>query len=419
MQPKILLTDTNRWPVPARLALAFARKGCRVAALCPCPGHPVQSVGAVERVFHYDGFNPIGSLRHAIEAFGPDIVIASCDRGVQHLHTLYATAVREGASGRAIAALIEHSFGAPESFSIVSSRYELLQVAHREGILTPETIPVTGVADLERWSAKAALPWVLKADGTWGGRGVRVAHTVKAAQRSFGELTRRPGAFDLAKGLLLNRDRGWVVLAWKNSRSAVIAQSLINGRPANCAVVCWKGEVLAGIGVEVLRAKGAKGPATLVEVVDSPPMIEAASRIASKLKLSGFFGLDFMIETGTGATYLIEMNPRCTPPCPLPLGKGRDLVAAMWAQLSGEPLPESEPVTPNPRIAYFPGANGRTVAVCDANPTLPSYEDIPREEPALVEELLHPWSGRSLLGQMVDYARNSWTDEGPPEHYPA
>src|SRR5258708_34335612 len=86
-------------------------------------------------------------------------------------------------------------------------------------------------------------------------------------------------------------------------------------------------------------------------------MMVAAERIAHRLGLSGFFGLDFMIEDRSDTTYLIEMNPRCTPLSHLQLGKGRDLVEALWAQVSGQPLREIPTVTKNAMIAYFPQAS--------------------------------------------------------------
>jgi hypothetical protein len=145
----------------------------------------------------------------------------------------------------------------------------------------------------------------------------------------------------------------------------------------------------------------------------------AANRIARRLKLSGFFGLDFMIEDGTGATYLIEMNPRCTPPCPLSLGKGRDPVAAVWAQLTGGAVPENQPVTQMNRIAYFPQAWGGANNLADANPLSGAYHDLPDSEPELIMELLHPWSERSLLGQLLDRARQKWVQEKAPAAKPA
>lgn len=402
--PRILLTDTTRWSVAPRLAIAFCRMGCNVAALCPVPGHPVQKASGVARIFHYDGFHPIASLRAVIETFDPDVIVPCCDRGVQHLHELHAISQLQGDAGKKVAALIERSLGSADSFAIVSSRCELLKTARSEGISVPKMSAIDSVADLKRWSATSAPPWVIKADGTWGGRGVRIAHTRTEAEHCFLELTERAGVVELIKRAILNRDRDWVLFDWRRSRPAVVAQSLINGRPANCAVVCRRGKLLAAIAVEVIRAQGQTGPATVVQVVEGAEMIRAAELIARRLGLSGFFGLDFVIENSTGAIYLIEMNPRCTPPCSVPLGEGRDLVAAMWADLAGQPQPHSQSVTSKSKIAYFPQARARKGDTPDALLDA-SYNDIPTEEPELIQELLHPWPERSVVGRLVDLAR--------------
>ncbi len=414
--PRILLTDTNRWPVVTRLAIAFWKRGCDVAVLCPVPGHPVEKASGVAQIFRYSGFHPLASLKAAINEFEPDIIVPACDRGVQHLHELHVISREQGNAGRKVSALIERSLGSPDGFPIVSSRWSLLETARAEGILVPKTCAVESPADLKRWNDSWESHAVIKADGTWGGRGVRIAHSAEDAERCFLELTQPAGVVELIKRILLNRDRGWQVRDWKRSRPAVIAQSLINGRPANCAVVCSQGKVLAGIAVEVVRAQGSTAPATLVEVVEGAEMMLAAERIARRLDLSGFFGLDFIIEKGSGATYLIEMNPRCTPPCPLPLGKGHDLVAAMWAHLVGRPLPETQSVTTKSRIAYFPQAwmsgEGCHDALLDT-----SYHDVPTGEPALIHELLHPWPERSVAGQLVDFIRRKRGFRKPPAVY--
>jgi predicted ATP-grasp superfamily ATP-dependent carboligase len=191
----------------------------------------------------------------------------------------------------------------------------------------------------------------------------------------------------------------------------VIAQSFIDGRPANCAVVCWRGKVLAGIAVEVISAQGSKGPATIVQVVQGTEMLAAAEKIARRLSLSGFFGLDFMIENKTGATYLIEMNPRCTPPCPLPLANQRNLAAAMLTQLTSQPLPEDQPVIKESIIAYFPQVRASVGELPDVNLRNSIYHDIPQGEPELIRELLHPKSERSMAGKLVDLSRRVWFQE--------
>jgi hypothetical protein len=396
--PRVLLTDTNRWPSPARLAIGLSKAGCRVSAVCPT-GHPLLYTRAVQQSFPYSSLRPLESLTTAIDATKPQIIIPCDDRGVQHLHELYECARREGTAGSKMAALIERSLGSPEGYPIVSSRYDLLRIASEEGLRVPATCLLRTVDELSSWQAGQALPWVLKADGTFGGRGVRLAVSREEAEALFLEMSRPYRTMRVVKRLIVNRDPFWLRPWWKRSRRAIIVQAHVHGRAANCAFVCSKGKVLGWIGVEVVSSEGPTGPATVVRVVDNPEMMLAAERLARRLGLSGFFGLDFMVEDGSGATYLIEMNPRCTPLCHLQLGKGRDMVGALWAQLSGQPFRETPPITQNPMIAYFPQAWG-----CKSEFLESSFQDIPREEPELVQELLRPWPERSLLFRLASKA---------------
>lgn len=418
VRPRILLTDTNRWPLGPRLAMGFDGMGGEISVVCPLPGHPAAKTSVVKRTFPYLPRQPLLSLKRAIETVDPDFILPLCDRSVQYLHELHSAATSSEGPDSKIASLIERSLGAPESFQTVSSRYQLLQMARSEGIRVPEMIAIGSVADLNLWRAKTAPPWVIKADGTWGGRGVRLSRNADEALRDWQDLSLRPSLLELTKRLSLNRDRGWILSDWWNYfRPNILAQSYISGRPANCAVVCWQGKLLAGIAVEVVQAQGPTEPAIVVRVVEGAEMLRAAQVLALRLKLSGFFGLDFMIEENTELPYLIEMNPRCTPPCPIPLGRGRDLVAALWAQLSNEPLNERKSVTNKTRITYFPrngeGANDGAQAI----PPDTTYYDFPEGEPQLVEELLHPWSGRSLLGRILDFVRKIATRDKASASY--
>jgi hypothetical protein len=218
---------------------------------------------------------------------------------------------------------------------------------------------------------------------------------------TFQDFTQRRSVSWLLKELTLNRDRGTIVSDWRQPRPAVMAQAWIDGTPANCAVACWQGKLLAGISVKVMASKRATGPASEVEVIDSPQMMRAAERVAARLRLSGFFGLDFMLERNTGAAYLIEMNPRCTPPCPLPMGPGRDLVAALCAQISGASQVEVRPALPTTRVRYFPQP-WESGGDLDSRAAEDAYYDVPVDQPQLIEQLLHPWPERSLLGQWFD-----------------
>lgn len=376
------------------------------------PGHPLLKTRAVRQTFRYSGRRPLQSLRTAIEATDPQIVVPCDDRGVRHLHELHAQAPSLGKFGSKLAALIERSLGPPESYPIVSKRYDLLKLANEEGLRVPHTQLVNTLDDLNAWQQRRTFPWMLKLDGTWGGRGVRTVHTPAQAEQFFLEMTRSRSVVEVSKQLIMSRDRSWIWPRRNYSKPSVIAQAHVSGRPANCAFVCWKGQVLAGIGVEVVSAQGKDGPANVVRIVRNHAMMVAAEKIARHLGLSGFFGLDFMIEDGSGVTYLIEMNPRCTPLSHLQLGKGRDLVEALWAQVSGQPLREIPVVTQNAMIAYFPQAR-----ICKSEFLESSFHDIPRDEPGLVRELLEPWSERSFVARIVDRFRQLTGAKRTPKEY--
>src|SRR5215469_6329011 len=131
--PKALLAETFRWPSTALLALDLAKAGFDVSFVSPAH-HPVLKTRVVSQMYPYSGLCPLKSLKAAIEAADPDVVIPCEDRVVGHLHELHAHSVGLGASGRKLAALIEKSLGSPESYPVVSSRFDLLKIAREEGL---------------------------------------------------------------------------------------------------------------------------------------------------------------------------------------------------------------------------------------------------------------------------------------------
>src|SRR5690349_1085263 len=272
-RPRVLLTTTNRWPLPARLAIRLAKLGCDVFALCPLPGHPALRTRSAVRVFSYDGLRPLRSLHNAISTATPEFIIPCDDRAVRHLHELYVRARVSGENREEnLISLIEYSLGAPESHGIVSCRNELIRVAALEGVRVSATRRIECVDDLRAWKAEQSFPWVLKADGTWGGGGVRFVYSMEEAEQSLDELLCPPSAASLLSSLLLNRDRSWRLGTLRDKGRRVSVQAFVHGRPANCAVVCYRGQVLAGIGVEVISSQDAKGPAIVVRVLENSEM---------------------------------------------------------------------------------------------------------------------------------------------------
>lgn len=385
VETKILLTTTTKWPNAPRLLIELLRAGHAVSIVC-CDDHPSEKIRGAHDTFLYSCFRPLRSLAKAIEATQPDLIIPCDDLSVLHLHRLYASEQARSASRVDIPGLIVRSLGAPESYPIVDSRHLLLNVAREEGIRVPETIPLSDVKGLAEQLAHSPYPWVLKSGGSSGGNGVRMAATLAEAQTYFTELRRSPGLLRFIKRITIDKDafapaRWWDVIRYGPD---IVAQQFVAGRPANCAVLCSEGEILAGIGCEDVSDQPSLAPANVVRLVDHPDMMDAAAKIARRLRLSGFFGLDFIFEEGTGSAFLIEMNPRCTQHCHLRLGEGRDMIGALTARLKGtQSLPLSSPITQNNLIAYFPRA------LIMGSHLLPScYHDAPLNEPELVGELL-------------------------------
>ena len=335
--------------------------------------------------------SPEESLLAAIEASRPDIVIPCDERAAQHLRALHKRACSSSILDGTLTSLIERSLGQPRSYPIVSARYNFLEFARGAGLSVPDTQKVERVEDLESWEISHPFPWLLKADGTWGGGGVKIVQTKHEAKQAFLDLQELFNVRRVATSLCFRRD--WFCLRpwWIGFRPSVTVQSHIEGSPANCGVVCWGGQVHAFIAVEAVSTLDQTGPASVVRLVDNCEMRSAAETIAFRLGLSGLFGLDFMIDR-TGATHLIEINPRYTPLCHLQLGPGQDMIEAVRAQLSVSTGCEVSSRSKYSMIALFPQAWLRKNEFLGE-----SFQDIPQDEPELVRELLEPWHGRTLV----------------------
>ena len=386
-QPIVLLCATMRWPLSARLAMAFLAHGCKVRGVCPS-GHPLHFVSGIASLYPYRSLDSVESLRAAILASNPDLIVPCDDGVVWQLHEIH-TKFPE------MRPLIERSLGSGDAYPQICSRAAFLQTASELGIRVPTTKTVTSENDLEAWPGDD--PEVLKLDGTSGGNGVAIVRSKSDALAAYRRLFRGLGTSTAWKRLLINRDP-LALWFWRRRETAsVTIQEFIQGRPANAMLACWDGELLGIVTVEVLAARGATGGATVVRLLQNDEIERAARLLAGKLKLSGFHGLDFVIERTTGTAYLIELNPRFTQLGHLRVpGKG-DLAGAMSAKLRDEPTPAPKDCFQGDTVAFFPQAFNLNPKSCYLRC---GYHDVPWEEPALVIELLRPgWPERQWLSR--------------------
>jgi carbamoylphosphate synthase large subunit len=379
VKPIVLLVTTERWYPTARFANALANAGFRVEAVCPS-NHPIGKLSAAIRVHAYNGLLSGRSVTRAIRTANPDMVIPADDLATRHLHEIYRSAVKS--QDHATSSLIERSLGSSESFATVRARSAFLELAQQEGIRTPKTQVVASSGDLLHWIKSTEFPVVLKADGTSGGEGVKVVKTLPEAERAFRKLHSPPLLARALKHAVANRDLTLLEPSLTRRHPIVNAQAFVDGREATSIMVCWEGAVLASLHFEVLQKVSATGHATVVRLIEHEEMLAAAVKITRRLKLSGMYGLDFMLEKRTGNAWLIEINPRTTQVGHLALGPGRDLPAALYAELADKPIEPTAPVTTNNTIALFPQEWKRDAA----SPFLSSaYHDVPWAEPELIK----------------------------------
>jgi len=139
--------------------------------------------------------------------------------------------------------------------------------------------------------------------------------------------------------------------------------------------------VLGKVAVEVVESASPFGAATVVHVVDGEEMVAAARSICSHYMLSGLHGFDFIIDERSGATKLIEINPRATQISHLNLGPGRDLAAALFKALSGRLAAWRAPIQ-SKDISLFPGEWRRD----SQSPYLTStFHDVPHDDADLAQ----------------------------------
>lgn len=352
--PRVLVATTVYWASTTRFALALARSGCAVAVIAPSDHelHGEREIAA-RYVFHPAAGDTADALARAIAAWSPRMVIPCDDPAAEALHALHADALcRAEPHSCGLIALIENSLGPASSFSFARRKSDFIAFAEAEGVTVPKTARVRDLGELRDRLKEMNFPAVLKVDGSWGGLGVRVVGSCDEAERAFSEFITLPSWPETAtrairrRGIapLRERLRNRMLRDQLDGHEPLISlQHYIDGRPANRALVCWQGEVLAGISVEALETCNDTGPATIARVIDHQEMARVAAHLVTRLRLSGFYGFDFMLEARTGRTFFLEMNARPTQTSHLALGDDTDLAGALYAKLACTPLRRTIP----------------------------------------------------------------------------
>ncbi|GAN96939.1 hypothetical protein Geu3261_0127_037 [Komagataeibacter europaeus NBRC 3261] len=401
----VLIISSVWWSAITRAAVEFIESGVTVHAICPA-GHSLRCLQAIESIRNYPYVAPTATLAGAIAQLRPDLIIPADDRVVVTLHQVYNEANPATAMGRLCRDTIERSLGRHEYFGYAQTRLKLIDVLREQGIPTPAATNLATLHDARRWCATTPGPWVFKRDRSWGGSGVVIADTQHEAEVGFHRLSQPVRMVCALRVLLADRDIYSFMEATERRPLPVIAQAHVTGMPANIMVACWEGEVLATLGVNVVSYQGRTGAATVIEITQSADMERAARVACATLKLSGFFGLDFVRCAKTGTYHFIEMNPRLTQIGHLCHG-GNTLIRRLLQHVRGRaqvavPSAAME-LHERTMIALFPQILRTEPQTLNSTA---AWIDIPWRYPELVEELLRrPWSRRGSVARLEERLR--------------
>ncbi|GCE91469.1 hypothetical protein MSKU15_3070 [Komagataeibacter diospyri] len=401
----VLIISSVWWSAITRAAVEFIESGVEVHAICPA-GHSLRCLKAIESIRNYPYVAPTVALAGAIAQIRPDLIIPADDRVVVTLHQIYGEADPTTAMGRLCRDTIERSLGRHEYFAYAQTRLSLINVLREQGIPTPAATNPATMNDVRRWCASTPGPWVFKRDRSWGGSGVVIADTQQEAESGFHRLSQPVRMVCALRVLLADRDIYSFMEATERRPLPVMAQAHVTGMPANIMVACWEGEVLGTLGVNVVSYQGRTGAATVIEITQSADMERAARVTCATLKLSGFFGLDFVRCAKTGTYHFIEMNPRLTQIGHLCHG-GNTLIRRLLQHVRGRaqvavPSAAME-LHERTMIALFPQILRTEPETLNSTA---AWIDIPWRYPELVEELLRrPWPRRGSVARLEERLR--------------
>jgi len=332
MPPRLLLAAACHWESTVPLAVSLREAGFDVAVVAP-RGHPLHAVPDLTVRRLYRPLMPMRSLRRAIEAIAPAIIMP-CDEPT----TILLQELRQDRQlAPGVRDAIDRALGPQDSAALLGSRAGLAKIAEQAALRIPPSAEISSARQLLAWLRQHGAPAYMKIDRSTGGRGVvRIESAIGGLLAYF----RLRLLFGIPRSL-------WLWLRWGDlsslpllraeSLAAITIQKAVEGVPANCALTAWQGNLLACVAVEALETVTPTGVATVIRLRDDALMEDAARKVVARLHLSGIHGLDFILAHDTGVPWLIEINNRPTQTAYLRLGPGADLAGALYAAMTETP----------------------------------------------------------------------------------
>jgi hypothetical protein len=187
-----------------------------------------------------------------------------------------------------------------------------------------------------------------------------VVSDVAALAHHYAQLTDPPTLMERVHHAWRRRGKRFILPPSWTAQAEISVQAYVEGVAANAMFACDQGRILGSLQARVVASKLKNGPAVMIDLIDDPRIARAGEQLAGSLAISGFFGLDFLLEQGTGIPLLLEMNPRCTQVAHVAMnGQDRqtDLAGILWSHWSGRALPQADADDPlKSSIGFYPHA---------------------------------------------------------------
>lgn len=359
MPTVLLVTATLYRHGVARLPHALRQAGFRVWLVCPRVSAVRYSDHIDGGVAYPDGIGPLGLARviaDSVEESGADLLLFADELSVSVARSLLA-GLADGIVSPRLRTLLQTWVGGVHACAF--QRSAMVERVQTLGIRTPRQVilgPETEAAAL----AGLGTPILVKQDHSSGGGGVTPAPTPHAA-------------IGIASDLRL-QDVG------PNARGSIVAQEFIAGTDASVAFAAFGGRMLGAFAYKTLRRYPEPfGPASVIEALARPDLLDLARRVVADVAYTGFGGIDVILPEDGGPPVFLELNTR--PPQTAHLGSlfGADLFRAMARELGVEPVaPASAPAATT--VALFPAEWIR-------DPRSPhlhtAHHDVPWNEPRM------------------------------------
>lgn len=339
---------------------SLAEKSCFVSRIGHLPDHatPAQWVFAFAAM---------------VRATAPQLVVP-CDDNSFRLLQMLALSPPEQIQPQIqlqLAALIRKSLGDPGHFRASIDKTLLPAAAETLGVRVPPYAVVSSLAEAEAFAGDRGFPMVLKRRYGFAGQGVAVCADRSELERAFAELTKAD------------------TLDFEPFRDVrFLAQAYVAGSVVSRSSVAWRGSQLAGTTREkLIKNPPQTGPATVVRFFRQPEVTRFSAALTKGFGMTGFFGIEYIVDDSDGRAYLLEVNRRVTPGASTGELVGVDLCAALHAQLTGAPASVPPDVPPDFEriVARFPQEWLRD----PTSSALRDYPvDAPWDDPELLEAML-------------------------------